>query len=179
MKIAITGHTTGLGKAIYDYCVSNNHECVGLSRSNGNDISDVDSILSKVSDADVFVNNAYHNFFQVELFDNWYLQHKTETKTIVNISSLVKYSGTNNDIFPHLYVACKKELEKHSKKAKADIDRVCRIINFTPGAVDTSMNNLNLPLVDPNKCAEIVYWAITQPSNIEIGELSIKSLFDK
>ena len=38
MKIAITGHTKGIGKALYDN-LSQQHEVEGYSRSNGFDIS--------------------------------------------------------------------------------------------------------------------------------------------
>ena len=38
MKIAITGHTKGIGKACFDLFNTDNN-CIGFSRSNGFDIS--------------------------------------------------------------------------------------------------------------------------------------------
>lgn len=175
MKIAITGHTSGIGQALYNHCIQQGHDCVGLSRSTGNNIAEVHDILQLVNNVDVFVNNAYHQMYQVDLFNNWYAEHQHHAKTIVNVGSLVQYSGAGHG-FPPLYVACKKELDKVTRKAKADTDRVCRIINFVPGAVDTKMPTVNRPLLDTQACAEIMYWAISQPHHIEIGNLSVQSI---
>ena len=55
MNFLITGHTKGIGKAIYDKFGGK-----GLSKSTGFDISK-DSIKYHLQDVDVFVNNAYDN----------------------------------------------------------------------------------------------------------------------
>ena len=39
MNVFVTGHTSGLGKAIYDTCISYDYHTVGLSRSNGFDLA--------------------------------------------------------------------------------------------------------------------------------------------
>lgn len=66
MKIAITGHTAGLGRAFYQH-FSVNHEVIGLSRSNGYDIVDVDKIADAVANCDLFFNNAHCQDAQSEL----------------------------------------------------------------------------------------------------------------
>mgnify|MGYP001626557762 CR=1 FL=1 len=43
MKIALTGHTSGIGKALYDI-LSQEHDVVCFSRSNGYDIKEDDTI---------------------------------------------------------------------------------------------------------------------------------------
>ena len=58
MKIAITGHTNGIGKACYDL-LSQEHQVIGFSRSSDYDINDPESIFSSAKDSDVFINNAY------------------------------------------------------------------------------------------------------------------------
>jgi len=64
MKIAITGHTSGLGRAFYDH-FSKDHEVIGLSRSNGYDITkNQDRIIDAVKDCKLFFNNAYSGIFQ-------------------------------------------------------------------------------------------------------------------
>ena len=66
MKIAITGHSRGIGKACFDL-FSAEHECVGFSRSNGYDISKgIINIIDQSLECDVFINNAYFEFKQVE-----------------------------------------------------------------------------------------------------------------
>ena len=49
-KIAIIGHTKGIGKAIAKLYKSKNYEVIGLSRSNGYDlITDQEKILDEIS----------------------------------------------------------------------------------------------------------------------------------
>lgn len=68
MKVAITGHTSGLGKILYNYFVSQNYEVIGMSRSNGYNIeSDQDKIIENLTGADIFINNAHSYDYQTEL----------------------------------------------------------------------------------------------------------------
>ena len=63
MKVAITGHTKGIGRAIADLYYTD--EVVGFSRSNGYDISveeSISRIITESLECDIFVNNAYHAF---------------------------------------------------------------------------------------------------------------------
>ena len=72
MKIAITGHTSGLGRAFYNH-FSQNHEVIGLSRSNGFNIAkDQDKIIEEVKDCDVFFNNAHAGACQAMLISKLY-----------------------------------------------------------------------------------------------------------
>ena len=65
MKIAITGHTKGIGKAIYEHFQPN---IIGFSRSNGYDIlKDMESIFRESTDTTVFINNAHNAFAQTAL----------------------------------------------------------------------------------------------------------------
>jgi hypothetical protein len=89
MKIAITGHTKGIGKALFDM-ICNDHEVIGFSKSTGYDITNISDrkrIINSVKDCEVFINNAYDGFAQsnmlYELWTNWYTEHKT----IINIGS--------------------------------------------------------------------------------------------
>jgi hypothetical protein len=64
MKIAITGHTSGLGQAFYNH-FSLNNEVIGLSRSNGYDIrKNQKEIVDIVSTCDLFFNNAHYGIDQ-------------------------------------------------------------------------------------------------------------------
>lgn len=66
MKVVITGHTYGLGKALYEH-FPNAH---GLARSTGFDIEkDFDAVVSEINGCDLFINNAYANHSQVKLFN--------------------------------------------------------------------------------------------------------------
>ena len=70
MKIAITGHTKGIGKACVDLF---DHECIGFSRSNGFDIDkSITSIVRASKDCDVFINNAFNYHSQIKMFQEMF-----------------------------------------------------------------------------------------------------------
>ena len=97
MKVVITGHTRGIGKAIAEVFSNNNFEIIGFSKSAGYDISDQSvrqQILNASVDADVFINNAYDHVGQTELLKGIIEQWEGTDKFIVNMSSkLVFFPG--------------------------------------------------------------------------------------
>jgi nucleoside-diphosphate-sugar epimerase len=94
-KVVITGHTKGLGKEIYEYFIQKGYSVFGYSKSTGYDISlekDRHKIINFLSDANIFVNNAYdrenQDFdSQLELLKNVSNLWQNLNKTIINISS--------------------------------------------------------------------------------------------
>ena len=92
MKIAITGHSKGIGRALYDK-LSDNHTLQGYSRSNGYDISTKQNIIIRsAKECDVFINNAYSGFAQLEILKGIYNEwRQMPDKTIVNVISRTKY----------------------------------------------------------------------------------------
>ena len=172
MKIAITGHTKGIGKAIADLYPN----VIGFSRSNGYDISKLDTIeniIKQSLDCDVFINNAYYNLHQTVLFEklltHWF---NNGEKTIVNINSKAKYNSPNGQN----YGLHKKELYAASLKAIRNVDRKCRVININPGYVKTDRvmhlaDTTNM--LTPDQLGSMIKWCIDQPQGIEIGELSV------
>ena len=93
MKIAITGHTKGIGKACADL-LGQEHEIVGLSRSNGFDIQQTNMCAMKIVPCDVFINNAYISVFQSRLFEVVFKHWKDNPKTIINLGSRASYEHT-------------------------------------------------------------------------------------
>ena len=67
MKIAITGHTAGIGQALAKLYSQQGHEIVGLSRRDGNNIRNISKIADQVEPCDMFVNNAQAGYAQTEL----------------------------------------------------------------------------------------------------------------
>jgi hypothetical protein len=94
MKIAITGHTKGIGKSLYDV-LSVNHDVKGYSKSKGYDITkktDRRWILKEVNDCDIFINNAYDDFAQSSMLYELWTDWHTKEKTIITIGSdVTKY----------------------------------------------------------------------------------------
>ncbi len=65
MKIYITGHTSGLGKKLYDFYVDQQYEVVGFSRSNGYDLEkNFQEIINQIDSNSIFINNSYANGIQ-------------------------------------------------------------------------------------------------------------------
>ena len=119
MKYAITGHTQGIGKKIFERLDPN---IIGFSRSTGYDINDVDirrQILKESEDCDVFINNATDNFAQTYMFldlvEAW--RDKPE-KTIINVGSRIAEIRVLPDNVRHLsyYHAEKLALKQFSNQ---------------------------------------------------------------
>ena len=172
MKVAITGHTKGIGRAIAGLYYTD--EIVGFSRSNGYDLSNPDTlnrIIDAAKDCDIFINNAYHDFAQCELLDGMFNQWKNDpSKTIVNINSRARY-GSGKAQF---YGQTKMELYSKAKNMMFG-DKRCRIINISPGYVRTDMvaHVTDTNMLTPEQLATMIKWCLDQPPGIEIGELSV------
>ena len=72
MKIAITGHTKSLGKALFEF-LSQKHEIIGFSRSNGYDIKspfDRKKIVKESKDCDIFINLVHNYYHQTDYYLN-------------------------------------------------------------------------------------------------------------
>ena len=173
MKIAVTGHTKGIGKAIADLYKEQENEVIGFSRSTGYDISSVETInniITQSIDCDVFINNAYHDFAQCDLLEGIFDKWKDDpNKTIVNIISRAKY-GLGKAKF---YGQTKIELYTKAKKMMFS-DKRCRIININPGYVRTDMvAHVDVKMLTTEQLAKMIKWCLDQPQGIEIGELSV------
>ena len=87
MKIAITGHSAGIGQALARIYEEQGHEVIGLSRRNGYNIRSLPKIAGMIEPCDVFINNAQVGFAQTELLFEIWRRWQGQDKTIVNIST--------------------------------------------------------------------------------------------
>ena len=100
MDILITGHTSGIGKVIFD----NFDDTYGLCRSTGFDITK-NNIQNYLNDKDIFVNNAWSSedpLAQTKLI----YQAKDYVKRIICIGSNTIYDGIYKDSKKSLENAC-------------------------------------------------------------------------
>jgi len=91
MRIALTGHTKGLGAEILKY-FSSEHNVLGFSRSNGYDIKnpfDRKKILKMSADAEVFINLVHNYYHQTDMLFEFFQAWENQEKLIINISSAV------------------------------------------------------------------------------------------
>lgn len=132
MNVAITGHTSGLGLAFFNYFKDKDYRVIGFSRSNGFDISKKDHrsrILEELDHVDIFVNNAYctADNSQLELLKSAFDLWKGTGKLIINVSSRYT-SGLNS------YCLAKKEQDIFCQSNEYKLPR---ILNLKPGLIDT------------------------------------------
>lgn len=140
-KIFITGHTSGLGKGIYQYHVNNNHDIFGGSRSNGYNISNYQKILDYIenNNINVFINNAYCGIYQYVLLDKVSEVWKTTNKIIINISSRASdYSGNYK---VGKYAVNKKSLDELSRYILVNPEYRLKVITIAPGYIKGTSHN--------------------------------------
>ena len=86
---AITGHTRGIGKCVFDRL---NPNIIGFSKSTGYDITnsiDRRRIIEESSNCNLFINNANAGFGQTLLFLELFEEWKNSNKTIINVGSRI------------------------------------------------------------------------------------------
>jgi NADP-dependent 3-hydroxy acid dehydrogenase YdfG len=89
MKIAVTGHTAGIGQALAVEYARNGHDIVGLSRREGNNIRNIPKICDQIEPCDVFVNNAQAGYAQTELLFEMSQRWSGTKKHIIVISTMM------------------------------------------------------------------------------------------
>ncbi len=185
MKIAITGHTKGIGKACADL-LGQQHEIVGLSRSNGFDIQQTNMCAMKIVPCDVFINNAYQGTCQSQLFEVVFKHWKDKPKTIINLGTRAQYE---HNFSGSIYSSDKRHLQHAVEHItfgqQGGFNKQCRVMNLNPGYVNTDMANLNLStegmsnkpppedMLTAEHMAELVKWMLDTPQQYEIYDLSI------
>lgn len=145
-KVAITGHTSGIGKGLFDYFQQRGCIVKGFSLDNGFDIAkneNIDRIVELTNDCDLFINNAYHYYQQVAIAKLWQQQHWSDRHFIINISSIAAEPLANiPEEFPWLTEYSK---EKYAlNKISWDINHSgskCKSIIIMPGIVQTNFYN--------------------------------------
>ena len=185
MKIAITGHTKGIGKALADAYQSRGHEIVGLSRTTGHDIHNTLNCADLIESCDIFINNAHADFAQttllVEIAKRWQYTHKH----IVNIGSVITQRHTSNfagfDKMPmhevELYRVQKVALEEaitRLRNTKTDL----KLTLVRPSKTTVGKGNLAVPwATDVNNWAEtlVKIFETAAASDLMIPEISLTS----
>jgi len=187
-RIAITGHTKGIGQALKKIYEARGHEIVGLSRSNNFNISSPNA-LSMIEDCDILINNAHCGFEQTVLLYKVYKMWKNNnTKQIINISSILpsyllnmKMLGRiplNDDIDEYLYTTEKLALEEAFKQLRM-IDTGPRLVLVRPGTLATDDNEINL-YANVNEWAQsLVDCLSVVHENLEISEITISAIKPK
>lgn len=132
MKIIITGTTSGLGEALKNRL--SGHELVCLDRPDYDLSKNLDSYLS--DDFDVYINNAYYKWAQVDLLYSLFEVNKDRDCKIVCIGSV---SADGNYDYPNPYAVHKAALDKACAQLQL-MAKPCRVISVKLGRMDTPMS---------------------------------------
>ena len=181
MKIAITGHSAGIGQALAKIYEARGHEIVGLSRRNGYNIRSLPKVASMIEPCDMFINNAQAGFAQTELLVDIWNKWKGQKKFIINISTAMT----------QLPVAVgNPELNFNSgidlyRIQKLSLEETCKQLGYKsafpmltvvkPGAVATHPDNQSAyPHADPTEWAETLVKILDVATpNLYISEISL------
>jgi nucleoside-diphosphate-sugar epimerase len=87
LKIAITGHSAGIGQALANIFGEQGHEIIGLSRRNGYNIRSLPKVAGVIEPCDMFINNAQVGFVQTELLFEVWRRWRSQQKYIINIGT--------------------------------------------------------------------------------------------
>lgn len=127
MKIAITGHSKGLGAEFKSHYESLGHTVLGFSRRNGYDLRNwakLQSMLEQIKDCDMLISCAKPDFVQTTLLYEIYKLWQGQDKTILNISSALTCLPTNP---PHLFADPMMDLYRTSKLS---LNEACSQLSF-------------------------------------------------
>jgi len=163
-KIVITGHTSGVGKTIYDALNADScREIVGLSRSNGYDIdADFDKVVEAATGAEIFINNAYRDSQQLKLIQAL----KDKVGMMVVMGSVSRFYP---EIIPTQYVHDKQELAEACRLISMDPDGIPILhldLSFIEGTVASNTDDFtsDFNITHQEILETIVFW--TQHPNV-------------
>lgn len=175
MKILLSGHTKGIGLAIYEHFTNLNYEVVGYSRTNSLDLLDrytqIKFIMESVS-SDIIILNANIGFKNVGLFyDLCKALYKRTEKTIIVLGS---HSTETTKLFVHPYQIEKIALEEAARQIQGLRDYP-NIVILRPGYVDTpaAAKIKDQQKISPNSIAKLIESIITSNTNNDYKILNI------
>lgn len=175
MRVAITGHTRGIGKSLYDHFKCQGHEVLGFSKSNNFDITDKNSrneIIKNLKSCDVFINNAYALDAQKQLLNDAIGVWENTTNTIVNISS-------KSILMPHIPENMKDYILDKTHQTEIIRQRVFKarphIMNIVVGLVDTEMAKVfDSKKLNPDDLANFILTLIEFRSLVAVQDILIE-----
>jgi hypothetical protein len=179
MKIAITGHTAGIGQAFTKILESRGHKIVGISRRAGENIRRIEHTANLIQTCDMFINNAQTQYAQTELlYAVWQRWEGKEGKYIWNISTQMieqPINGTpdgQNDLTMSQYRNQKLALEEASRQLKFK-NPWPQISTIRPGGVATQEKIDNTDKANVDLWANSIVDMFSHNENIIISEISV------
>jgi NADP-dependent 3-hydroxy acid dehydrogenase YdfG len=176
MKIAITGHTAGIGQAMANQYQSRGHEIVGISRREGHNIRVIPKVCDLIEPCDVFVNNAQAGFAQTDLLFEMSKRWTQSRKHIIVISTMMTQDPVS--VLPGIamteYRVQKVTLE-HAVQQLRHANLGMRFTVVRPGNIATSADKTVPPAADINNWAGVLIHILdmAQDNNLVIPDISL------
>lgn len=174
MKIAITGHTAGIGQALAEAYYGN--EIVGLSKRDGNNIRNITKIADQIESCDMFINNAQSGYAQTELLFEMARRWAGTRKHIIVISTMMTQDPTST--LPGLEMDQYRIQKIALEQAVQQLRQRNLQIRFTivrPGNVATSPEKTVPPAADVEQWARTLLgiFRMAEANNLYIPEISL------
>lgn len=176
MKIAITGHTAGIGQALSKIYQQQGNNIVGLSKREGWNIRNVSKICDQIEPCDMFVNNAQAGYAQTELLFEMAQRWSGTHKHILVISTMMTQDPVS--VLPGLdmtaYRVQKVALEEAVKQIRHQRPGV-KITIIRPGDIATSDNKTVPPSADVDVWARVLVTTLemAQANGLVIPDISL------
>jgi NADP-dependent 3-hydroxy acid dehydrogenase YdfG len=180
VKIAITGHTAGIGQALAEEYLLDGHEIVGLSQREGNNIRNTPKICDQIEPCDVFVNNAQAGYAQTELLFEMVKRWSGTRKHTIVISTMMTQDPVS--VLPGLdmdhYRIQKVALEQAVSQIRARRPGVT-ITLVRPGNIATSPDKTVPPAADVNNWARTLLDLLDMAKNndLVIPDISLGPIY--
>lgn len=177
MKIAITGHTAGIGQSLAKLYAEQGHDIVGLSKREGNNIRNIPKIADQIEPCDMFVNNAQAGYAQTELLFEMAQRWTGTKKHIIVISTQMTQDPVS--VLPGLdmdqYRIQKVSLEESVKQIRHRRLQI-RLTTVRPGNIATSADKTVPPAADVDNWARtlIEIFEIATRNNLRIPDISLE-----
>ena len=176
MKIAITGHTAGIGQALAQQYQTAGHDVVGLSQRDGNNIRNTPKICDQIEPCDVFVNNAQAGYAQTELLFEMAQRWQGTGKQIIVISTMMtqepvsSLTGLGMDHY-RLQKVTLEEAVRQLRHRRLGV----KIVIVRPGNIATSADKTVPPAADVDNWATVLMSILrmAEANNLRIPEISL------
>jgi hypothetical protein len=175
-RIAITGHSAGIGQALAKIYEAQGHQIIGLSRRNGYNIRSIPKLTAMIKPCDIFINNAQVGFAQTELLFAVYKEWQDiENKKIINISTMMTLLPTS--CLPGIEM-----IEYHNQKLALEqahrqllnLNSWPKLCLVKPGAIATQPGQTSpRPYADVDAWAERLVKILDSGPDLEIGEIAL------
>ena len=176
MKIAITGHTAGIGQALAEEYQLMGYEIVGLSQRDGNNIRNTPKICDQIEPCDVFVNNAQAGYAQTELLFEMAQRWSGTGKQIIVISTMMTQEPVSllTGLDMDHYRLQKVTLEEAVRQIRHRRLKV-KIIVVRPGNIATGPDKTVPPAADVNNWAKTLLGLLDMATknNLRIPDISL------